>query len=329
MATHEVSTWAQLVSAISSAANDDTIKLIKDIDCNKEIPEGVVSTVVLPIGINVTIDGSYEEDGITKNHEIRNLRTSVNSPVSIFKISRPNSSAITHTIKNIDFVNLILNKPLLDVEDYYTAIHTFNIRNCRFTGKRYDYLIKRLAGQDSGAQGYINVNIYSSYFNVPYYGTSSEKASLCDYYSNSGSYFRSYMYNCRIKESFNDTYTPDNTIYGGISNSYLDGCRVEGTLIGSALWDGTYHCINITRNAYTPAIQNVLDCDIYLNTTSALTKPKLNRAPLGVVKIPIYYKNDTQVSLESISSGIIAVTESQMQDTAELIQQGFDVVPST
>jgi hypothetical protein len=117
MATYEVSTWAQLRSAITSAVAGDVIKLIADIDCNDIIPEGVASTVVFPIGASVTIDGSYEEDNTIKNHEIRNLRTSVNSPVSIFKISRPGSSAITHTMKNIDFVNLVLNKPLLDVED--------------------------------------------------------------------------------------------------------------------------------------------------------------------------------------------------------------------
>ena len=45
MATHEVSTWAELAEAIRTAAGGDTIKLIADIDCNDEIPEGVSSTI--------------------------------------------------------------------------------------------------------------------------------------------------------------------------------------------------------------------------------------------------------------------------------------------
>ena len=314
MATIEVSTWAQLVSAIDSASAGDTIKLIADIDCNREIPEGVTSSISSME--SYTIDGSYEEDGVTKNHEIRNLRTATTSPVTIFAIDDG-----SWTIKNIDFLNLILDKPLITLRSYSTA-RTSTIRNCRFTGKRTDYLFAKYENN-----GMTTINMYSSYINLPYYGTSNDKASLCDFYSSGTKYFRSYMNNCRIIESFNDTYTPNTVIYGGISNSNLNGCRVEGTLIGSTVWDGNYQNINITRNAYTPTMQNVLECDVYITVTSTIT-PKLNIAPLGVVKVPVYYKDGTQVTLATVSSGIIAATESQMQDTSWLIQQGFDVVPS-
>lgn len=75
MATVNVSTWAELRNAITGAASGDNIKLIADIDCNGEIPEGVSSKIT--IEKTITIDGSYTENDVIKNHEIRNLRTQV------------------------------------------------------------------------------------------------------------------------------------------------------------------------------------------------------------------------------------------------------------
>lgn len=328
MATIEVSSWTGLVSAIGSAASGDTIKLTNNINCNDEIPEGVASTIAIPVGVSLTIDGSYEEDGITKNYEIRNLRTFINSPVSIFQIRRPGNSAITHTIKNIDFVNLILNKPLLDVEDYYTAIHTFNIRNCRFTGKRYDYLINRLAGDSSGAQGYVNVNIYNSYFNVPYYGTSNTKAPLCSYYFQSSSYFRSYMYNCRIKETYTGTWAPNGNTKAccGVYNTALSGCRVEGEVVNG--YYSAYHSSDVL-SLLTPSIQNVYDVDFKLMPAYQASANVTISAFKGVVKVPVRkYGTNEPYGNNTPSTGVILATESQMQDTTWLIQQGFDVVPS-
>ena len=102
MATYEVSTWAQLRSAITSVASGDTIKLIADIDCNDEIPEGVASTILLSV-FTLTIDGGYVEDGVTKRHEIRNLRTSASSPASIFKIQASSDGTYTYNIKKYRF----------------------------------------------------------------------------------------------------------------------------------------------------------------------------------------------------------------------------------
>ena len=85
MATIEVSTWAQLRSAITSAVAGDVIKLIADIDCNDEIPEGVTSTIQTIDSTWFTITGEYTENDVVKRHEIRNLRTRATSPVTIFK----------------------------------------------------------------------------------------------------------------------------------------------------------------------------------------------------------------------------------------------------
>jgi hypothetical protein len=88
MATIEVSTWAELAAAVRAANSGDTIKLIADIDCNDEIPEGVSSTINSPISINtLTITGEYTEDNVTKSHVIKNLRTSSSIPVPIFKFT--------------------------------------------------------------------------------------------------------------------------------------------------------------------------------------------------------------------------------------------------
>ena len=112
--TVEVNTWEQLVTALSTNVPDiKTIKITSDIDCNYEIPLGVSETVVC-YGSNAyptTVDGSYTENGVIKNHVIRNLRTSVQNPVSIFGIMTNLSSgnkACRIVFKNIDFVNLIL-----------------------------------------------------------------------------------------------------------------------------------------------------------------------------------------------------------------------------
>lgn len=335
MATYEVSTWAELVTAANTARNSgDVIKLIADIDCNYEIPTGVSSTVVIWQS-SITIDGSYTENGVTKNHVIINLRTDITSPQPIFKFIF-NNTTITHTVKNIDFVNVILNAPLFQVQDYYLATHYFYVKNCRFTGKRYDYLISRLAGQSSGAQGYVNNYLQHSYFNVPYYGTSETKIALCQYFYDSSAYFYNYADNCRIRVKYNGTYEP--TYSGGrvmceIYNINLSGCRIEGDIVGMDT-DVTNLNFYIQGGAgsRTPSMQNVYDVDFYMKNVVRSRNVSMGTYK-GVVKTPAKNWDDKTITYSnyvtpSTSSGIILATESQMQDTDWLIQHNFDVVPS-
>ena len=315
MATHNVSTWAELASAIRNASGGDTIKLVDDINCNNEIPQGVESTVSCGQLSSLTIDGSYEEDGVTKNHIIYNLRTSLSNPVSIFQLSCPNYN-YTKTIKNITFVNLILNAPLLYMANGGTYSHTFTIRNCNFVGKRYDYLF------GCGTQTGIILKMYQCFINVPYYGTTQAKAAI-----NKPLYSQNaIIYNSRVREYFNDTYTPstnDSDVTCGVYNIAVDGCRIEGEVVGGKY--ARYHSSNAI-SSFTPSTQNVYDVDFKLTNTGEDSVPLY--AHKGVIKSPITRKDDETIAytISSQSTGTILATESQMKDAQWLHDQNFDII---
>lgn len=328
MATHEVSTWAELRSAISSAASGDTIKLIADIDCNNEIPEGVSSTITI-LNKNLTIDGGYVEDNVTKRHEIRNLRTSASSLVSIFKLQVSADGTYTNTIKNIDFVNLILDAPLFETAAEYTMVY-----------------------------------LQKSFFNIPYYGSTQQNIALSEYYGSSGGvsrYLYFYITNCRftgkrttkilryntmatsnrffvyadycyIKTKYTGTYTPSydtGKVYSELYNMSLNGCRIEGDIIGNA-GDVTYINFNLLGSApsRTISMQNVYDVDFYIS--SAVSDKAIEFvANKGLIKKPVKVWNGTTTYTNyNEKTGLIFATESEMQDIDWLIQHNFDVVPS-
>lgn len=317
MATREASTWAELVSAIRSAGSGDTIKLIADIDCTDEIPEGVSST----ININreyLTITGEYTENGVTKRHEIRNLKTT-SSAVTIFKIT---TTMYTDgfTMKDIDFINLILSAPLLEDYNAVSGNNNVIVRNCRFTGKRTSHLMKMT--RDSNQR--TTFNFQRCYCNIPYNGSTLSNLPLFNLYAAG----IGYMSNCRIRETFLNTYTPSSTdgdITCSVFNMRLSGCRVEGEVVSGKY--PRYHS-DAVISGYTPAAQNVYDVDFKLTNDTDTSVPLY--AFKGVVKVPIRKKDDesTTYTISSASTGVIQATESQMQDTDWLIQQGFDIVPS-
>lgn len=319
MATREVSTWAELVTAIRSAGAGDTIKLTSDIDCNREIPEGVTSTIKPPTSsfanATITITGEYTENNVTKRHVIKNLRTSISSPVPIFEFQGSDNTS-TLNIKGIDFLNLVLGAALVQTDLVSYNSHILNIRNCRFTGKRTTYLV------------YLNnngtLNIFNSYFNIPYYGTSVGGNKLC-YITITG---HGYMSNCRIRETFTGTFTPSSTDGDTTCSVFpmrLSGCRVEGEVVSGKY--ARYHA-DATMNGYTPGSQNVYDVDFKLTNNADTSVPLY--AFKGVVKIPIRKKDaeTTTYEISSASTGVILADESQMQDVDWLTQNGFDIVPS-
>ena len=319
MATREVSTWAELVAAIRASGDSDTVKLIADINCDNEIPEGVSSTITTSAAY-LKIDGEYVEDGVTKRHEIRNLRSSTNSPVTIFKITTSKYTD-SFTMKGIDFLNLILSAPLL--EDYnYTAgnNNTVNIQNCRFTGKRTSPLMKMTRGSNERT----TFNFQRCYCNMIYNGNTHSNLPLFDLYTTG----IGYMSNCRIRETFAGTYTPsssDGEATCSVFNMRLSGCRVEGEVVSGK--NPRYHS-DAAMSGYTPAAQNVYDVDFKLTNNTDTSVPLY--AFKGVVKVPIRKKDDesTTYTISSASTGVIQATESQMQDASWLAQQGFDIVPS-
>lgn len=328
MATIEVSSWPQLRSTISSAASGDTIKLIADINCDDEIPDGVSSTITI-LNKNLTIDGGYVEDGVTKRHEIRNLRTSGSSPVSIFKIQVSADGTYTDTIKNIDFANLILDAPLFETAAQYTMVY-----------------------------------LQKSFFNIPYYGSTQQNIALSEYYGSSGGvsqYLHFYITNCRftgkrttkilrynssatsnrffvfadycyIKTKYTGTYNPSydtGKVYSELYNMSLNGCRIEGDIIGNA-GDVTYINFNLpgTYPSRTISMQNVYDVDFYIS--SAVSDKAIDfTANKGLIKKPVKVWNDTTTYTNyNAKTDLIFATESEMQNINWLIQNNFDIVPS-
>lgn len=317
MATIEVSTWAELRSAITSATSSDTIKLIADIDCNDEIPAGVTSTISRTIAY-FKLDGEYTENGVTKRHIIKNLK---NNSVTIFKIITDKYTD-NMTIKGIDFINLVLSAPLL--ESYNTVSGNNNnilIQNCRFTGKRTDHLIKVSRESTSYKSTF---NFQRCYCNIPYNGNALNKLPLISLYADG----IGYMSNCRIRETFINTYTPSSTdgdVTCSVFNMRLSGCRVEGEVVSGKY--PRYHS-NAVISGYAPSAQNVYDVDFKLTNDTDTSVPLY--AFKGVVKVPIRKKDaeTTTYEISSASTGVILADESQMQDTNWLIQHGFDIVPS-
>ena len=319
MATREVSTWAELVAAVRASGDNDTVKLIADIDCNIDIPEGVSSTINTSAAY-LTIDGEYTENNVVKRHEIRNLRSSTNSPVTIFKVSTTKYTD-GFTMKGIDYMNLILSAPLLEDYNYASGNNNnVNIQNCRFTGKRTSHLMIMTRGSNERT----TFNFQRCYCNIPYNGNTLSNLPLFNLYATG----IGYMANCRIRETFLNTYTPSSTdgdTTCSVFNMRLSGCRVEGEVVSGKY--PRYHS-DAVISGYTPAAQNVYDVDFKLINDTDTSVPLY--AFKGVVKVPIRKKDaeTTTYEISSASTGVILADESQMQDTNWLIQHGFDIVPS-
>ena len=117
MAQINVSTWAELVTALSSVPTnqDTTILLTADIDMNDVAPEGTGIEIESSFWYyTLTINGGYTdpETGEQKNHVIKNLRTPIGSTANLFyfKFTNPygSSNVIYTKFINLDFQNINL-----------------------------------------------------------------------------------------------------------------------------------------------------------------------------------------------------------------------------
>jgi len=315
MITVDVSTWTELVEAFNNGGtkytDDVTIKLISDIDCNAEIPEGVEATISPNTGnYYFILDGGY---GDNQNHVIRNLRTHVVSPVGIFR-----ATSYGLTLKNIDFINLILDSQLLTIGgNSSTVACTFN--NCRFVGRRtynlWDNIYKTTAGIKTTGVG---VKLYSCFFNIPYIKSPYVAADVpLERNDATGSYlkYNSYAYFCRFVESHNaDT--------GIIScdNLKLSGCYVQGELTSSS------PITIISQYEYDSAVQNVVN--LTLKTTEEQGTIVVVNAPKGIWKDAIYSTDSTILTpYQYTNTNPLAIPESptDMMNASELYSDGFDV----
>lgn len=310
----DVYTWAELVAAYTNDGvqyNDDvTIKLMRDINCNDEIPEGVETSLTPALGSSyiMIVDGSYKVNGEVRNRVIRNLRTHVITPVVIFKAAAGGS-----IFKNIDFINLVLDRALVQIaQDSSAKMCTFNC--CRFVGRRTYNLWDTMKGSKTTA----GFNLYSCFFNIPYIKTPYVVADIPLERNNAtGSYLKylSYAYFCRFVES-------DDTLTGitSCSNLKLSGCRVQGKLTSNSP-------ITITSQYdYDSVIQNVVD--LTLKTTAEQGTTIVVNAPKGVWKDAIYSTDSTILTpYQYTNTNPLAIPESptDMVDVSELYSDGFDV----
>lgn len=339
MATYEVSTWPELIARMADTTLETkTIKLIADIDCNEAVPLGPTSpiNIVGSMAFYCTIDGSYTENGITKNHVIRNLRTNVTSPVDIFNFRAHNPQSgqsdrfqIGVTIQNIDFVNTIINNANMfrvTRYEYGASGNTVKFKNCSFVGRRNRYLI-----------GAINIDtnsltFESCFFNIPY-----KPSDTSDTYVPLNADWNGYAYAnfCRFRESYNGwtvgTYEPGMSTNPQTStyNLKLNGCYIDGTIVGYS----SNICIT-NQYTYDAPVQNVVDADLRAYDNSGSNTVSIF-APKGIYKTaangttPVVKKyNDDTVNCPISNQNTSAIPEipSKMTNPTQLAADGFDII---
>lgn len=343
MATYNVSTWAELLSALNqSASQSRTIKITADIDCNDEIPMGVSSTIQLQGSGNypLYIDGSYTDaQGNKKNHVIRNLRTHTTSPVDIFKtLSSPGGSDsgtyLYVYIRNIDFINLVLaGASFLGVNigsSYTSNYQQVNFNSCRFVGRRDRYLVRSIENARNASDN--GIYYTSCFFNMPYKPSGSTANTYVPlnqvwaYISGTNRCFANY---CRFKDTYGGwdigQFVPTVSVAPQCCthNLYLNGCYIYGQIIG----DSTIGISN--HYTYNPVIQNVVDADLYVTNGGSAGSSINIYAPKGIYRNKITKWNTTpEIAYvdNNQNASAISVPPDKMTDPAYLYSQGFDIV---
>lgn len=340
MATYNVSTWPELIARMADTMLETrTIKLIADIDCNDEVPFGPTSSIniVGSMALYCTIDGSYTENGITKNHIIRNLRTNVTSPVDIFNFRAHNPQSgqsdlfqIGVTIQNIDFVNTVLNNAsmfrLTRYEYGSGSGNTVKFKNCSFIGRRNRYLIGAI---NSNAN---SLTFESCFFNIPYKPSDTSNTYVPLTADWSGYAYANY---CRFRESYNGwtvgTYDPGMSTNPQTStyNLKLNGCYIDGTIVGYS----SNICIT-NQYSYDAAIQNVVDADLRAYNNSGSDTVNIF-APKGIYKtaennntnvVKKYGDDSVNCPISNQNVSAIPETPRRMTSPADLYADGFDIV---
>jgi hypothetical protein len=287
MAVYEVESWGGLVEASKSASRDDTILLTKDIDCNNEIPLGVEETVKLDY---VILDG--------QGHTIRNLRTHVDNPVTIFRGGRM-------YLKNIDFINLIIyDVPLMENDGYANFI---TMDHCRCVGIRNRELI---AYNNTAAIEYYCYVMYS-FFNVPCVGNYNDLFS--------GTNRKLLLSWCWVRDTYNSK---------DINNAIGQHARITGSYFdGDLILSPEQTDIFIGYEDYTPPVQNVYDFSIRA-TTDVSSKSYRFKFNAGVVKNQVRSMDGSSIYTPEIipSEGLILATPDEMKNPQALYDKGFDIV---
>lgn len=314
MITREAGSWADLVTIsnetkASPLSDFLCIKLVANIDCNLEIPEGVAET--LEFHFNTTNQKLIIDGGtLTQRHMIRNLRTHYQNPVPIFKAQTSYDSGVRMAVRNIDFMHLILDDYLLYCFGSYSAIandYGLAVSNCRFKGHRSSKMF-----YGSHENGYI---LSSCAFDMP----SSDDMLICTAGSNLSNRPHN-AYFCRFKEAYGGWEIDDSSPCTSFGNMQVSGCIVEGEIVGGEV-------LTLTNNyTFDSTVQNVIDAD--LRTTAEAGSTITVNAPKGI------WKNDIRSTDSSITSAYqyingnqsaIPETPVDMINASKLYTDGFDI----
>lgn len=355
MAQINVSTWAELVTALSSVPTnqDTTILLTADIDMNDVAPEG--TGIEIESGFwyyTLTINGGYTDPdtGEQKNHVIKNLRTPIGSTANLFyfKFTNPygSSNAIYMKFLNIDFQNIDLaTGNFVDWDSSKLQNFILTLENCRFVGKRNNYY---LCGKNF-------LTCTSCYFDIAWRGNGQTNLAYTSLIpkddSNATNAFANY---CRFKETYgNWVYDSGYGFYPTFrpfSFSYFkcSGCRIEGSMT-LPVWQNTYIttsngivflCAFFSRPniAFIPTAQNVFDVSLICDDTGLSTFNKIVSCSSisYLVKMNAKCKSDDsectyittgaeKIDGDSFTLPLLA-TPAQMRDAQWLSNNGFDIV---
>lgn len=368
MAVVNVTSWQDIENNAHSSDSTQTLNLLNDIDLNDEYPLGITSVeIYLNIGYYLnsgtwTLNGDNGQGG---RYIIKNLRTSIESPQSIFTnyygmTSNPNAKIV---FKNIDFVNLVLSGA-----DFF---NNFSNGSSEFTGS-IEFINCRFVGMRMGAAYLFNkktkIKCTSCYFNMPWYGAGS---SNYDYISlipqNTDTLDASTLplaYYCWFHESYGGwTLTSAFDAEASVRPPYktpttqcsyfgLDGCYIDGEMkvpVNMA-WssyndDYSYISLYVTSTAvasvYVASTPNVIDIHwIAYNNWSSINRT--HHAHCQVInQNGLFNKNfthtgnnsprDTTYTRNSAGSqpNIILATPEEMQDVTWLQNQGFPIIDPT
>lgn len=320
MATVEVSTWPELKTALQSGSNGKTVKLTSDIDMNEVAPTG--DTISVTYNANV-IDGN--------GHAIKNLRTRVSNPVPIFD-TQFSATDFTFTIKNINFVNLILAGASLvgkSTGSGYTAATTI-FENIGIVGSRSGaaYLFTYNSG----------ITMNRCTIELPWKGSGSDltyTSLIPKTISESPSITASANY-CRFVESHGGWTVPSlssgtiDSAFLGCSYFKLSGCRIEGSVklpYGNNKYYPYIHNPYVCK--YTPSAQNV--CDLDWKGTVTNNEAALYQNFSGVMKKSFLKGDGTAITTteDGGTSGYpkpIIADAAQMKDASWLSTAGFDII---
>lgn len=326
-----VSSWADIVEALNGATGDITLNLTQDINLYYEVDYVYgIQPLYIPDGCNLTIEGN--------GHQIINLTNAIGTIGGIFMTNSLNATTVE--LRDVDFVNLVLNSAALVY--CKNASDEFTVYNCGFEGKRYgtSYLFDVPSAHFTGC-----------FFDIPWIGTGQQPQKYTSLVTNPSSSSDSTNYEadyCWFREHYtnwdssvawdyayvnqNDKSTLWSFFFIKLNGSYVDGDMT----IGNSSRTGHTSCFPIdvvhhaNRTTYTPTKMNVFD----VNVTAVGSGSTLEYGSWFGLYVNKAYKNHTYLTTWQLAYNVtdyssyplpIRATEEQASDSEWLDEHGFAI----